>query len=171
MLEIGCGMGPNLFLLWQADHGLTLTGMDPSRVAIDGAGAEMRQREASSIGLEVGAADQLCCLPDSSADVVLADAVLMYIPPDLIAKTLAEMLRVSRFGVVLSTWHFDGSVDKGPEAVQTVHYDEETWVYDYRRLLATTPAIKVEISPYPADVWRDKRWNRYGAIVMIQHDR
>lgn len=170
VLEIGCGMGPNLFLLWQANHELTLAGMDPSRVAIESAGAEVLRHKASSIQLQVGAADQLRRLPESSVDVVLADAVLMYIPPDAISKTLVEMLRVSRSGVVLSTWHLDGLADKDLQSVPTAHYDEETWVYDYRRLLATISGIKLEISAYPTDVWQDARWKRYGAIVTIQHD-
>jgi ubiquinone/menaquinone biosynthesis C-methylase UbiE len=163
VLEIGCGKGPNLYLLWQKKPAIDLVGTDPSRSAIAHARRQLRDRGLERIQLELGSADDLSAFATASMDVVMADAVLKYIPPANAAHVLSEMLRVARRAIVLSTWHFDAHDG------DATRYDEGTWVYDYRRLMADHARIAVDITPYAAGVWQDTRWKRYGSIVTARH--
>lgn len=160
-LEVGCGRGVNLLLLARRYPGATLIGMDISARAIESAQRELA-RYAVKARLSVGGAEDLSAYADNSADVVLADAVTMYLPPTSIYAALKEMCRVARLGVVVSTWHAVVASSSSPWI-----YDEGAWVYDYQRLLYDLPGFKSDILRYPADIWHDARWRAYGSIVRI----
>ena len=140
--EVGCGRGANLFLLGERKPDLWLSGSDVSPTAVKDA-----RRHLQSVQLGVGSVSDLDHLPPRSIDVVLSDAVMMYVPPNEIARSIAAMRRVASRAVVISGWHGEP------------HYDESSWVYDFREL---GPA---QIAPFPPDAWNDVRWKKYGAII------
>lgn len=160
VLELGCGRGVNLFLLAQRHPEAELEGLDISSVAIEGARHELARRGVSHVRLAVGSAAHLEAYPDHSVDIVLADALLMYIPPEAIGSILSEMLRVARVGVLAGAWHIDL-----PETSQPWRYDEGSWVYDFRRIASEVPGSKMTVTAYPESAWQDARWRRYGAII------
>lgn len=164
VLEVGCGKGQNLVLLAQVRPETRLEGVDISSSAIDSARVELASRNLAEIRVSVGGTDELPAFGDGAFDVVVSDAVLMYLPPEQISSALQEMLRIARKGLVLGTWHQDLPAGGVP-----ARYDEGAWVHDYRRLLGGVKGIRVDIWPYPDGVWQDARWQRYGALVVIGH--
>ncbi len=165
LLEVGCGRGVNLLLLAKRKPDATLAGIDTSVAAIRAARAELAKRGIWQVDLKAGTATKLVGCADKSVDVVLADAVLMYIPPEDIVVVLSEMLRVVRMGVVAGVWNMDM-----PPPGDPWRYDEGTWVYDYRRIIAESLGFNVNVEPYPVGAWDDVRWKRYGAILRIDAD-
>jgi SAM-dependent methyltransferase len=160
VLEIGCGRAQNLYLLSQAIPGIALCGVDISAYAITEANRELEARGMRGVCLEVGSGDMLAKFESQSWDIVIADAVTMYIPPQDITHTLEEMLRVARKGIILGAWHFE-SINGG----NPYFYDESAWIYDYRRLLGSLPGLLINIMPYPKGVWNDDRWKRHGIVL------
>lgn len=164
VLDVGCGKGLNLILLAQSCPGIKLEGIDISRSVLQVAREELDARGFPGIKVELGGAESLSRFPDHSFDVVLSDAVLMYLPPATIVPALREMLRIARRGVVLGTWHQDM-----PIGGEVAAYEDGTWIYDYRRLMAEDGGCRIEIQPYPDGAWQNARWQRYGKIVTFAH--
>lgn len=164
VLDVGCGKGPNLVLLAQELPGIRLEGIDLSRSAVDAAGAELASRNLSGIRVSQGGTGDLTTFESGAFDIVVSDAVLIYLSPEQISATLREMLRIARKGLVLGTWHQDLSL--GDVAAR---YDEGAWIYDYHQLLDNMDGIKLDIQLYPEGVWQDARWQRYGVMVVVAH--
>ena len=143
--------------------GIALCGIDISVAAISQARRELEARGIVGVRLEVGGGEALTAFGSRSIDIVIADAVLTYIPPRQIIVVINEMLRVARKGIILGTWHFEPDSSGKPWL-----YDEGAWVYDYRRLLGRYSGLAVSIVPYPEDVWTDARWNRYGVVLTAR---
>jgi ubiquinone/menaquinone biosynthesis C-methylase UbiE len=162
LLEVGCGRGVNLLLTAKRKPDAKLTGIDTSVAAIRTTRVELARRGMKDFHLEVGSVSNLTGLADQSFDVVLADAVLMYVPPAEIVDALSEMLRVARFGIVAGVWNSDI-----PPPASAWLYDEGTWVYDYRRILGGLGCINADVESYPEGVWDDGRWQKYGSILLI----
>lgn len=166
VLEVGCGKGQNLIILAEVLPGSTLQGIDISRAVVDLARKELKARSISTVTIGEGGTDSLASVADETFDVVLCDAVLMYLPPAKIFEALRQMLRVARRGVIVGTWHEDIPTS---ETIPS-HYDEGAWIHDYRRVLKDLGGITVDIRSYPEGAWQDLRWKRYGNIVsLVKH--
>jgi trans-aconitate methyltransferase len=120
-----------------------LYGTDISRAAVRDA-----RRNAPGAEIAMESLASLVSYPAKSIDVVLCDAVLMYVPPHKIADAISEMCRLACRGVVISAW--TGKPD----------YNEGAWVHDFEAMGAT-------VTPFPEGSWSDERWNKYGAIVTL----
>jgi SAM-dependent methyltransferase len=162
VLEVGCGQGQNLYLLSRALSGATLYGIDISATAVVAARRELAARGVSRVNLDVADIVDLKTFRDASVDVVVADAVLFYLPPTQIETALREILRVAARGVVLSTWDLASPLGSEPWV-----YDDGTWVYDHRRLLEHRSDLRIEAVSVPRDIWRDKRWTKYGVVLKL----
>jgi SAM-dependent methyltransferase len=162
VLEVGCGQGQNLYLLSRALRGATLYGIDISATAVVAARRELAARGLSTVNLDVADIVDLRAFRDASVDVVVADAVLLYLPPTQIETALREILRVAARGVVLSTWDLASSQGSEPWV-----YDEGTWVYDHRRLLEHRNDLRIEAVSVPRDMWPDGRWTKYGVVLKL----
>ncbi len=165
LLEVGCGRAANLYLLSRAMPGLLLRGVDISSTAIAQGSAELKARGVTGVHLELGSSEALTAFESHSMDLVVADAVTMYIPPQRISQALSELLRVARLGIVLGAWHCEVS-----DGCEPYRYDEGAWVYDYRRLLAPYAGLTLSSVRYPDGAWSNERWKRYGALLIARHE-
>lgn len=95
ILELGCSCGPNLSRLSKKYPSAYLAGIDANQDAVDRA-AKFVPRARVSQG-------NIATLPfkNGAFDAVLADAVLMYIPPADILDVLSEMDRVASKRIVI----------------------------------------------------------------------
>lgn len=152
ILEVGCNVGANLYLLHQRLPDARLYGLDINRAAIrhgrDWLAAFPR------IHLDVGRADRLLGFAADSVDVILTDATLMCIGPDKIGAVLAELFRVARQAIVADEFVCTGA---------SLYLDGH-WAHDYGRLCAPRA---VTLTPLPHDAWNDPVWSTYGRIVEI----
>jgi len=139
-----------------------LAGLDVSRAAVRVARRELATRGLRGVTLHVGDITSMEMFRDGQFDVVLADAVLMYLPPKEIGRALGEMLRVARRGLLLSTWHVE--IEEG---VTPWLYDEGTWIYDYRRVVPHCRSVDVRVRRYPDGAWTDARWRKWGCLICF----
>lgn len=157
VLEIGCASGANLARLRQRLPHAHLHGIDINAEAI----RVGRDHFANDRGIEwtVGHADQLATFADHSQDVVLIDAMLMFVAPDLIHRVLAEVVRVARKGLVLNEYHAKGTTSG--------HFDGGRWVYDLIALLRQHVPENTQIDAHPSAL-TGGLWDRYGTLITVR---
>ena len=121
ILEIGCGYGPNLYLIAKRFPKTEIVGIDINPLSIQEGNKWLTQKNISNVKLLVGKTDYLNQLPDKSFDIVFTDATLMYIGPDKIKKTIQEMIRITRRAIVLFEWHCENN---DPYGLGTYHFGQ-----------------------------------------------
>ncbi len=158
VLEVGCASGANLVNLRERLPGIQLIGIDINRHAIDTAKRHFAARRDKNIRLLAGRADRLTDIPNDSVDVVLIDAVTMFIAPDRIHDVVAELVRVARQGLVLNEYHCTGE--------KVGRFDGGRWVYDLVDLLAQHPPnarIQTRKSAFIGGAW-----DVYGTLIEVR---
>ena len=143
LLEVGCASAPNLMEIERYFHTTSLTGIDVNAHAIK----EAEQNIPDGTFLE-GDVRQIPFL-DKSFDIVLADAILMYLNQLEIGKALDEMRRVARKGIIIIDWF-----DKDPNGV----IKDFHWARNYDYLLTNMgfkmrPKYKLTQQDWPSDNW------------------
>lgn len=152
ILELGCNCGPNLAYI--RDHfpipELELAGIDANTDAI-----ALATERLPSADFKIG---NLLNLPwNKQFDVVIADAVLMYISPAEIAQAMKEIARVAKKAVIIID-RFDESV--GGEIVGHV------WGRNYERLLDRF-GFKARKEKLADDDWpTSENWKKYGYLFV-----
>ena len=145
VLEIGCNCAPNLQRIKKEFKGVKLAGVDINEQSIVSAintlpEATLRVSEASELPVE-----------DKSYDLVITDAILIYIDRKEIKKVRDEMLRVARKAIVMVEWQADR------EDKLFGH-----WRRDYRKLFEGHKIHLNKITNWGGG------WNRFGYIIYVE---
>ncbi|MGA2767886.1 MAG: class I SAM-dependent methyltransferase [Candidatus Bathyarchaeia archaeon] len=194
VLEIGCASGPNLYRIARKFPCADVRGIDINPMAVQLGNEWFRQEGLSNVELEVGKAQNLKRFRDKSFDVVLTDAVLIYVPPDEIRQVAREMLRIGRV-LVLNEWHiFNKRLAlfwntycclKMKTEIQAKQRFTNTnfslipqsslgffvghWARDYKTLFQKfVQKEKVHITKLPKKLYDDKGWQTWGAIIEVK---
>lgn len=145
LLEVGCNRGQNLQRIQEVYPETQLAGIDVSSEAIT-----VAQNNLPKPILKVGTATDLP-FEDKSFDVVLVDAVWMYVED--INKAIEEALRVARKRLIV--------LDFEAKKEQLVGH---TFTRDYERLLSpkvrTIGRIKITEETWPSS----PKWIKYGQL-------
>ncbi len=166
LLEIGCNCGPNLYLLARKFPNVEIAGIDINPEAIEKGRQLFASEGISNVRLSVGKADRLEQFPDKSFDIVLTDAVLIYVGPDKIKKVIQEMLRVARRALILLERHRFEVNGKDPQGLGV--YSRGLWIRDYAALLKQlVPGERVKVTAIPQELWPEEGWRDLGAIIEV----
>ena len=158
LLEVGCASGANLVNLRERLPDTRLIGIDINRHAIATAQRHFAARGDKNIRLLAGRADRLTDIPNAGVDVVLTDAVLMFIAPDRIHDVVAELGRVARKGLVLNEYHCAGET--------AGRFDGGRWVYDIVALLAQQlPHARIQTRK---STFAGGAWDVYGTLIEVR---
>ena len=161
ILEVGCGWGPNLVVLAKRAPLFRLTGVDISPASIAEGQKRLTELNLSGISLVEGQADDLSAIEDASMDVVFTDAMLLYVGPDKIERTIMEMIRVARRHVFLLEMHCTSAGAGG-------YYMRDGWLRDYEVLLRSLVGdTTVRLEPMPPRLRVAGRWPQYGTLIEI----
>ncbi len=163
LLEVGCGNGPNLYLLSKKFPEAELTGVDINPWSVENGNEWLKREGLLNIHLSVGKADELEKFLDKSFDIVLTDAVLMYVGPDKIKKIMKEMIRITRKGLFFIEWHsFDSQNSLGVY--------ERHWRRNYESLLnEINPDNDVTVFKLPdGGGFKDELWMEWGALIEVK---
>lgn len=162
ILEVGCNCGPNLYLLAKKFPDAEIVGIDINPEVVQRGNEWFAQAGIKNVKLLVGKADELGQFEDKSFDIVFTDAVLIYIGPDKIKEVMKGMLRIARKALLLFEWHSFGRKSK-PSGIYVGH-----WTRDYVALLKEfVPERNIRIIKMPAEIWPDKNWQKYGAVIEV----
>lgn len=154
LLELGCNAGPNLFRIRQEYPEKALFGIDANPDAIQ----EARNNLEPNTELKIADLMEIP-YPNQYFDIVLADAVLMYISDLNIRKALNEIDRVVKKGVILVEW--DDKTLKGK--VKDFH-----WSRNYKVLLEKLGFEVVKIKITKENWSTSKSWIKNGYIYIAQ---
>ena len=154
VLELGCNAGPNLFRIYQTfkHYGLTrLAGIDINKDAITEA-----KKLVPSAEFQVRDLRKPIPYPYQSFDVVLVDAVLMYIPPKDIKKVFDDIAMIAKKAVILVEWYDDSLYG----IVKDYH-----WCRNYTKLLEQR-GFNVKTIKLTEDLWPSKIWIQNGMLFV-----
>jgi len=112
----------------------------------------------SNIHLICGDMASLKKFSDNEFDLIISDAVLIYIDNKKISGYAKEMARIARLGLILIEFDNDSN-DSGGKVLQA------TWIRDYRALFKkySSKVIKRRISE---EIWPGK-WAANGKIITV----
>ena len=122
LIEVGSNCGPNLALISQKFPNVSLAGIDINKTAI----LEGREK-LPQIDFRRALAWRIP-FPKKSFDILLTDAVLLYVSPKKIMKTIQEFLRVAKKAIILIEWHSEN------EILGKIEFHH--WVRDYKKLFS-----------------------------------
>ncbi|MBI4604734.1 MAG: methyltransferase domain-containing protein [Planctomycetes bacterium] len=160
LLEVGCNAGPNLYRLAREFPDAELHGFDLNEAAVERGRAWLEAEGIGNVALSVEDVGWLSSLQAGAYDVVLADAVLMYLGPDRIRDVVADMARVARRSVIILDWNVEGCSPVG-------EYYDGKWKRDYVALLReVAPGKEIRITKISSEVWAGD-WGEMGYIVDL----
>lgn len=150
LLELGCNAGPNLFLINQFYPNKVLAGLDASPEAIIEA-----RKNLPHIDFKV---ENLIKLPykNYSFDIILIDAVLMYISDKEIRQVMKEIDRTVKKQIILIEWDDDSNLG----VVKNHH-----WARNYKLLLEDL-GFEVKKSKITKKQWPNKSWIENGYLYV-----
>ena len=159
-LEVGCGVGDNLFLLAQARPQSHCVGIDINPQAAEKAWRGALELDLKNIHIEESAADDfLKKTPSKNYDLAFSDASLMYLGPDKIGTVLRELVRVSRRRLGFVEFH-------DPLSQNSRYYDAH-WVHNFSALFKELPGIAaITEEKITEEVWGG-HWSKLGYIITV----
>ena len=155
ILELGTGSGINLVNLSKHFPNISYSGIDINKRAIDRGLEYLKDKDIFNIDLIRGNIANIKQMKTRSVDIILTDAVLMYLNPEDVKEILKEMLRISRLGFILCEQMSAGGI----------YVDH--WRHDYKAILKNLAGIKkVSIKKISDEYW-DGDWIKFGYIIDV----
>ena len=148
ILEIGCNCGPNLARVLEINKTIDIAGIDLNKKAI-----ELAKKKMPNGDFRIGEVENLP-YKDKSFDIVLTDAVLIYVSRQKILKVKQEIERVAKKVIVMVEWH-----DSKGNAIGK--RKKSYWIRNYTALFKR-PVEVIKINNWGGD------WNKYGYIIIIK---
>lgn len=159
LMEIGCNAGPNLLRIQEEFPKAQLGGID---INADAIATAQRLLPKWKLSLEVRSADNIF-FSSKSIDVILTDALLIYIGGEKINKVLSEIKRMARNYVIFCEFHSESWLKRlGLKLVSGYN------AYDYKKLLEKHDFWNIQVEKIPRSAWPDLVWNAFGYIIQAQ---
>lgn len=156
VLDLGCGPGANIVTIRKKFPDIELIGVDINSEAIRVGQAYFASKEENKVKLIKGKADAVP-LYDKSVDVVLIDALLMFITPNLIDNVITETVRLAKKGIVINDYHLAGIKDG--------KFFGGRWIYDVESLIRRKlphASITLKKSDFVGG-----GWDSYGTFIVV----
>lgn len=148
LLEIGCNAGPNLIRINNEFPGVKLAGFDANAYSIEAA------KEILNADLKVGLATEAPF--EEQFDVVLADAVLMYVPDLKVYRVMNEIDRLTKKAVIIVDWFDEAELG----VIRDFH-----WARNYPKLLEDL-GFRVEKIKLTEQTWPSPAWVKHGYVFV-----
>lgn len=152
LLEVGCNVGPNLWKIHDAFKNRELYGIDPSPAAVKYAEAARLM-----LGGPLIKRGEIATLSDRQFDVILADAVLMYIPGEEIREVMTKLSQKARKAFIIVD-RFAESIEGEPSGHVTAR--------NYTALLKENGFVVEAKKMAPEDWPGSVGWEKAGYIFI-----
>ncbi len=147
LMEVGCASGANLARIHISYPDVPLYGKDISLPAIR-AGRKYFSKNPRITLVDGDIRDERV----GRYDVILTDAVLIYVKPKEINQVIYNLWKQAAMGLILCEWH-DGNGSLNWHG---------NYVHNYRELLPTCDLRKITYQDWP-----DEGWAKYGHIITV----
>lgn len=158
VLEIGCACGVNLRLIKEQIPDAICYGVDINKQAVDYGNNKFAESPLDYVFLFNRKAENTMLI-SKSVDVVITDAMLIYIGKDKIYDVFREILRVAKKGIVMIERHQTGV---GFDGI----YRDALWQRDYFKLMDFMSVRKVTVRPIPEGIWDE--WKDGGSVIEVE---
>jgi len=155
LIEVGCGGGANLMNILREIPGRQVGGVDVNPDAID-----LCNKTFKGGVFKVNSADDIM-LSDKSTDVVLSDAVLIYVNPHDIRRYIRELKRIGRKYLVLCEFNSTSLWNRWALKINSGYN-----AYPWKRLLESEGFYDVVLFKIPKEVWSGTPWEEFGYLVV-----
>lgn len=155
LFEIGCGSGANLINIVKTIPGRQVGGCDINPEAI-----EVANRTFQGAFFKVCPADDVM-MSDKSVDIILTDALMIYISPKDFKKHLREFRRVGRKYLVMCELHEPNFLKR-----YFLKFREGLNSYNWKKVLESNGFYDISLYKIPKDVWSVAPWKQNGYIVV-----
>lgn len=157
--EVGVGAGANIARIAHdmPEHFHLLGGSDINEDAI-----EVCKKSFTNGRFQVESVENLL-MSDGSVDVMLADAVLIYIDPKKINDVIKEFTRITRNHIVLCEFHSTSWFKRLFFRIKTGYN-----AYNYEKLLKKHGCYDVQIIKIPKEYWPGTPWEEWGYIIIAK---
>lgn len=163
-LEIGSGYGPNLEHLARRFPDARLVGLDMNAHSVAEGNRRFRERGVPNASLLLGNADDLSRFETASFDLVLADAMLLYVAPSRLPAVFDEMRRISRQLIAMVDLH-DPAL-RGQRALGRPSADG--WIRNWETAISRTDDVEgVTFTKIPPAAWSGGPWERFGYLMIV----
>lgn len=156
LLELGTGSGINLVTLKHNFPNLICRGIDINSKAIQLGREYLTENTIADILLETGNIFDITKMSSNSVDIILTDAVLMYIDAKNLENLLSEMLRVSKMGLILC------------EQISSEGIYHDHWRHDYHKTLKRLAGIKNITQTKITEAYWTGDWIKYGYLIEVE---
>src|SRR3990167_1293539 len=157
LVEIGCGAGANLRNIITNIPGRQVGGIDINTDAI-----ELAQKSFIGGQFRIGSGEDIM-MSDKSSDIVLTDAMLIYVGPNKIDKYIKEIKRIARNYAVFCEFHTTSLWNK-----LALKFNSGYFAYDYKKLLEKHGFYDIQIFKIPKEVWSGTPWEEFGNIIVAK---
>jgi ubiquinone/menaquinone biosynthesis C-methylase UbiE len=155
ILELGTGSGINLIKLSKHFPSINYSGIDINKKAIEIGIKYLEENNLSNIRINVGDISGINNMESDSVDILMTDAVLMYLNPKDLKYLLVEMLRISKKGFILCE-------QMSPGGLYVDH-----WRHDYEEVLNKLNGIRhYNLKKITKEYWNDD-WIKYGYLIEV----
>lgn len=159
IIEVGCASGYNLHKIRKHFPKVEIGGIDINEDAIETAKELLPENTAV---LEQSPATKMF-LQDKSVDIVLCDAILLYINPFEIDKVIKEIKRISRGHILFIELHSNSWWERWK-----VRLFDGYNLYNYRKLLEKHDFYNIEILKMSKNDWSGSPWEDYGHVISAR---
>ena len=171
VLEVGCGAGANLYRIKKEFPYVKIAGCDINPDAIETANqifkaefpAKMFEKEAldtmSEIDFRVGSAEAIP-FNGEAFDLVITDAMMIYVGPDKISRVLREIRRVGYDKMIFIEFNSKSWLKRVGLGLATRYY-----AYDWEKLLAEKHFKYIKLEKTPNEMWEGKVWDNFGYFI------
>lgn len=156
VLEIGCGKGTNIFLFAKHFPDVVYKGVDINKNNVKYANSYTVKNSFTNITFNFANIIHLSDIADKSFDILVCDAVLIYVDDNLINSVASEFIRIAKKKIVLVDFHDENTNSKG-------YQHNKIWVRNYYKLFEN---CDVKMSKIEKDTWT-KQWELYGRFIDI----
>ncbi len=160
LLEVGCGCGPNLKNISIKFPQVNLAGIDINKYAIFKAREHLTYPEnfQKDATLVIAPSYQIP-FNDKTFDIILTDAVLMYLSINKVKQTIEEFKRVAKKGLILIELNGKSKIGE---------LQNGYWCRDYKSLLESY-GFKVVKQKIPKEIWSEPIWEAKGFVYIARH--
>ncbi len=158
LLDVGCGFGANIININRLLPKLNIVGLDINPRMLEQLKSFITQNSLKNIRVQKHNLISRLPFDDNSVDIIIADAVLMFIPNSKIDFVLSEFVRVSKQAIIIHDF-----CDK--KALKS-SYCGGRWVHNYFERLAKI-SDGANISERRTQ-FTGPTWSKFGAFIIIK---
>ncbi len=176
LIDIGFGLGVDLKAIRKNFKFFHLYGIDINFQMVSDLKVHFKKNNDNRTTLYQSSVYNLAQIQDKQADILLSNAVLMFIGPDKIHKAIKEFERVTNKIIILNEYNYDKTINKISKEEKKLlfgsnemYYKGGRWIYNYKKLFEDLiPNVSIKTFPSKKNCHVKDDWSIFGSLLVIE---